>query len=245
MSEVDTAMKEMTDGDGYRLLDQLITLEEAGKVRSYVLDHLKEGESAGDGVINLTNLLNRDLMFESLVTNSRLLDVVHRLLGNDAKLAAFTAKTLMPGCGKGRLHVDYPYWAMDPGMPVTPALMMQVIWMMQPFTEDNGGTWVAPGSQQYGSTVDIDRFKREAIQATGNAGDAIISHGLLWHQTAVNASQEPRVAILINFSQLAIRPMRELGPFSEEFLASASPEMKALLPLDYGESLRNRFTSNY
>ena len=88
------------------------------------------------------------------------------------------AKILMPSCSAGGLHVDYPYWAMDPGMPVSPALMMQVIWMMEPFSKDNGGTWVAPGSQRYQIHVDKSRFAEEAIQLQGNASGVMISHEL-------------------------------------------------------------------
>ena len=88
------------------------------------------------------------------------------------------AKILMPGCSAGGFYVAYPYWAIDPGMPGSPALMMQVIWMMRPLSKDNGGTWVAPGSQRYQIDVDKTRFAEEAIQLQGNAGDAVISHEL-------------------------------------------------------------------
>lgn len=199
----------------------------------------------GKGDINIPNLFAHGREFEDLVTNPRLLAVAHALLGPDAKLAAFGAKTLMPGGDAGRLHVDYPYWAMDPGMPVEPALMMQVIWMMNPFNTENGGTWVLPGSQKFNEHVNAEKFEPQAIQATGNAGDAIVSHGLLWHQTAVNRSGEPRVAILINFSQLAVRPMNDLGPFSDEFLNRASPELLSLLPVNVREALMARLKRNY
>tara|TARA_R110002111_G_scaffold223820_3_gene285619 strand:+ start:257 stop:994 length:738 start_codon:yes stop_codon:yes gene_type:complete len=245
MNEATQTKDALIRGEGFDVLKQLINPDTANQVRDYVLAHLDEGQEMGPGDINLPNLLERGPMFESLITNPRLLAVVHELLGEDAKLAAFSAKTLMPGCGKGRLHVDYPYWAMDPGMPVEPALMMQVIWMMQPVNSENGGTWVAPGSTHYNEPVDINRFKAEAEQITGDAGDAFVSHGLLWHQTAINHSQEPRVAVLINFSQLAIRPMREMGPFSDEFLANASPALKDLLPLDLGASYQKRLQKNF
>ena len=244
MTEKDTALQALTKGAGYYSLENLVEPELAAKVRDFVLARLDEGVENSSGDINLTHLLTLDPMFQAMITNPRLLAIAHALIGNDCKLAAFTAKTLMPGCSSGHLHVDYPYWAMDPGMPVEPALMMQVIWMMQPFTEENGGTWIAPGSQHYDERVDEERFRQEAIQVTGNAGDAVISHGLLWHQTAINHSEEPRVALLINFSQLAIRPMRELGPFTDEFLNNASPSLKALLPIDYGRSLNRRVTGN-
>ena len=245
MSEVTTAKQSLITGQGFHVLKGLIEPELATQVREFVLANLDAGQQVQAGEINLTNLLELDPIFESLVTNPRLLAVAHALLGEDAKLAAFTAKTLMPGCGEGRLHVDYPYWAMDPGMPVEPALMMQVIWMMQPVNSENGGTWVAPGSQLYNKKVDDKQFEREAIQISAGAGDAFISHGLLWHRTAINHSEAPRVAILINYSQLTIRPMRELGPFSEEFLDGASDQLKQLLPLNHGEALAARLRKNY
>ena len=245
MTEAKTAKSALTKGDGFYVLDRLIDPEQANEVREFVLGHLDDGQVNSPGDINLVNLLERDPMFEALLTNPRLLAVAHELLGEDAKLASYSAKVLMPGCGEGGLHIDYPYWAMDPGMPVEPALMMQVIWMMQPVSSLNGGTWVAPGSQLHNVPVDKERFKEEANQISGNAGDAFISHGLLWHQTAINHSDQPRVAVLINFSQLSIRPMREMGPFTDEFLAQASPELKQLLTLDYGASLRARLKKNY
>lgn len=245
MSEVTTAKDALTKGDGYFLLENLIDTDTAAKIRSIVLDKLSDGTEMAKGDINISNLLAHGSEFEEIITNPRLLAVAHALLGPDAKLAAFTAKTLMPGGDAGRLHVDYPYWAMDPGMPVEPALMMQVIWMMNPFNTENGGTWILPGSQKSQAHVDQEKFESQAIQATGNAGDAIVSHGLLWHQTAVNQSNEPRVAILINFSQLAVRPMTELGPFTDEFLEQASPELLALLPVNFRESLMARLKRNY
>jgi len=245
MSEATTAHQALTKGDGYFLLENLISTEAAAKLRSIVLAKLSEGTEMAKGDINLPNLLAHGSEFEQIITNPRLLAVAHSLLGPDAKLAAFTAKTLMPGGDAGRLHIDYPYWAMDTGMPVEPALMMQVIWMMNPFNTDNGGTWILPGSQKFAEHVNKEKFESEAIQAIGNAGDAIVSHGQLWHQTAVNRSDEPRVAILINFSQLAIRPLSELGPFSNAFLDRASPELLNLLPVNFREALMARLKRNY
>ena len=245
MSEVQSAIKALIDGDGFTTLEGLIPKESAASVRKNIIDSLDEGNETSPGDISLTRIIAKGLPFTALATHPRLLAVAHRLLGQDCKLAALSARVLMPGCAPGTLHIDYPYWAMDPGMPVNPALMLQVIWMMESFSEANGSTWVAPGSQKYLTHVDSDRFAKEAIQLKGNAGDAIISHGLLWHRTAVNHSDQPRVAVLINYSQLSIRPMRELGPFSDSFLKQASPELKDLLALDYWRSLQKRLMRNY
>ena len=36
-------------------------------------------------------------------------------------------------------HVDWPYWGMRPPFPATPVLTLQVIWMLEDFTLENGG----------------------------------------------------------------------------------------------------------
>ena len=108
------------------------------------------------------------------------------------------------------------------------------------FTEHNGGTWVAPGSQQWTGAPNIERFEKHAIQATGEAGDAVVSHGLLWHRTAINHAEAPRVAVLINYTQVAVRPLTAMGPFNDAFIDGASDELRALLALDIEKTLRRR-----
>jgi len=238
--EQENAANHILHGNGFTRLREIISPDEASTIRDDLLQKTDAAREMGTGVLGITDLVTAGPEFIELVTHPRLLAVAHALLGADATLGAFSARILMPGCEEGKLHVDYPYWAMNPGMPVAPAMMMQVIWMMEPFSEENGGTWVAPGSQQWPTPTDPTRFAGHAVQATGNAGDAIISHGLLWHRTAHNHSQQPRVAILINYTQLAIRPMVQMGPFSEEFQERASPELRRLLAFDQAAALRAR-----
>jgi hypothetical protein len=239
-SEAESAYESIVRGDGYTVLRELITADEAAEARARLMALKDQANHNDDGILALSNLIHTDAYFGDLVTNPRLLALAHRMLGEDARLAAVGGRILLPNCDLGGLHVDYPYWAMNPGMPVEPALMLQVIWMLEPFTEENGGTWVAPGSQAWGEYPQEAKFQETGIQATGNAGDAVCSHGLLWHRTAINRSAEPRVALLVNFSQLAIQPMTEIGPFSEDFRAAASPELRSLLGFDHGKALRRR-----
>ncbi|MDA1074300.1 MAG: phytanoyl-CoA dioxygenase family protein [Proteobacteria bacterium] len=236
-------IQELVHGNGYTVLKGVISRQEAGAVREEVLGRLAEGTRAGDGVIRVGSILEWGERFERLATNPTLLCVAHELLGEDATLGAFSARVLMPGCEMGGLHIDFPYWAMNAGMPVEPALMLQVIWMMEPFTEVNGGTWVAPGSQKFSGVPELARFAGNALQATGDAGDAVLSHGLLWHRTALNQSDQPRVAILINYTQLTVRPMVPWN-LSDEFISRISPQMRSLLSLDYALALKKRVTTH-
>jgi len=240
MQEADKIAGEILYGDGFQVLTNLISESQAFAIRARVFNRLDQANVLGKGIYGLTNLITWGNEFQAMATNPSLLAVAQRLLGSDAKLAAFSARVLNPGCELGPIHVDYPYWAMNPGMPVNPALMLQVIWMMEPFTKHNGGTLVAPGSQGWGGTPQQDKFDSCAIQVTGNTGDAIVSHGLLWHRTALNQSDKPRVAILINFTQLTVRPMHSLGPFDRAFITQAPPELHTLLGFNWGEELSKR-----
>ncbi len=86
-------------------------------------------------------------------------------------------------------------------------------------------------------------FQENAVQITGNAGDALVIHGLLWHQTAQNHASEPRVAVLINYTALTVKPMVTMGPFDDAFKAKASPALRTLLGFDHGAALRARLKS--
>lgn len=239
--EAQDACLDLLHGDGYTVLKSLVSPEDAASVRELLADRISGARVDGsDGVVSMRDLLSLSDVFTDMVTNERLLNVAHTLLGDDAGLGAFTAKILLPDCEAGGLHVDWPYWAMEYAMPVSPPLMMQVIWMMDAFTEENGGTWVAPGSQLWGGKPDPERFQANAIQATGEAGDAVVSHGLLWHQTAVNRSDRPRIAVLINYTQFAVRPMLSFGSFDEAFRSAAPPALATLLGFDQRESMLKR-----
>ncbi len=238
--EVTATRHALLDGDGYTRLEALLPPQEAASVREEMLERLAEGREVGKGVIRMADIVHWGERFERLATHPRLLAVAHDLLGRDATLGAFSGRVLLPGCERGALHVDWPYWAMNPGMPVAPPLMLQVIWMMEPFTAENGGTEIAPGSQRWEGAPDPTRFAEHMVQATGNAGDAIVSHGLLWHRTACNVSAAPRVAVLINYTQLTVREMAPLGPFDDAFRERADPALSALLGFDYASALRSR-----
>lgn len=230
-------------GDGFAVLREVIAPDEARRIRAEILARLDCANEEANGSLRIPNLIAAAPPFSQLATNPTILDLAHRVVGRDCRIAALGANVLMPGCSPGGMHVDYPYWAMDPGMPVEPALMLQVIWMMEPFSAENGGTWVVPGSQTWGRYPVAREFDESAIQITGNAGDAIVSHGLLWHRTAANRTDQPRVALLINYSQLTVQPMSQLGPFSDEFRENASSELRSLLGFDHNKALLRRIRS--
>ncbi len=168
----------------------------------------------------------------------RLIEIAEAMLGDDMTLGAYSARILHPGATEMGVHIDYPYWAMRGPFTLRPPLMVQVIWMLQDFTEHNGATLVAPRSQLRCARPNREEFAREAIKITGAAGDAIISHGLLWHDTSQNHTADPRVALLINYGLKVIRPLdSEISKVPPAVLERATPKLRQLLGLEFGSSL--------
>jgi ectoine hydroxylase-related dioxygenase (phytanoyl-CoA dioxygenase family) len=244
---------EITDGNGYAILPNLIPPIEAAAAREILLGctdtPLVKGLPARNiatGQRTVGSLLHRGEIFERLVQHPALLEVAEALLGDDMTLSSYAARILEPGAREMGAHIDYPYWAMRGPFAIRPVLMLQVIWMMQDFTEENGATLVVPGSQRRGLPPDAAAFANEAIVVTGSSGSAIVSHGLLWHDTSRNRSAKPRVSMLINYGLKVIRPMEPaIATVPAEVIERATPKLRRLLGLDFAESLRRDLARRY
>jgi ectoine hydroxylase-related dioxygenase (phytanoyl-CoA dioxygenase family) len=183
-------------------------------------------------------LLHQGELFESLVQHPMIIAVAEELLGDDMTLSSYSCRVMWPGAAEMGVHVDYPYWAMRGPFSVRPPLMLQVIWMLQDFTENNGATLVAPRSQLLAARPDPERFRREAIMLTGSSGTAVLTHGLLWHDTSQNHTDQPRVSLLINYGQKVIRPLDpRIADVPPEVLERATPKLRQLLGLEFGKAL--------
>jgi ectoine hydroxylase-related dioxygenase (phytanoyl-CoA dioxygenase family) len=249
MSVVSSLVAEIIDGAGYVMLPRIITPAQALEARAQVLAALLEEPTAQqisfakaprrrNGQDHVGRLFHKGRIFEELVQLPRIIELAEAILGDDMTLGAYSVRVLNPGATEMGVHIDYPYWAMRGPHFVRPALMLQVILMLQDFTEDNGATLVAPGSQLRGHEPDRERFAREALKVTGKGGSAIVSHGLLWHDTSRNYTTEPRVGLLINYGRKVIRPMvDDIADVPDQVLARATPKLRQLLGLEFGKAL--------
>ncbi len=253
MASASEIAHEIIEGNGYAILPSLIDRSEAASARTILLSAGESPLVAGIPARNETtrqrtvrDLLHRGEIFERLVQHPVLIAVAEELLGDDMTLSSYAARILEPGAREMGAHVDYPYWAMRGPFSVRPPLMLQVIWMMQDFTADNGATLVVPASQHRGMPPDPASFARDAVKVTGGAGSAIVSHGLLWHDTSPNRTAEPRVSLLINYGHKVIRPMEPaIAEVAPEVMRRATPKLRQLLGMNFGDSLRRDLRRRY
>ncbi|MGV0025275.1 phytanoyl-CoA dioxygenase family protein [Phormidesmis priestleyi] len=242
MPDATSLAEEIVQGKGYVLLPELFTPREISEARLQILQlaaeqpagrFLKAGERS-----RLYRLLDEAEIFEQMVEHPRVIEVVEAVLGNDMTLGGFSAHILYPGASNMGAHVDYPYFTMTPPYPATPVMEVQVIWMMEDFTETNGAPLFAADTQKLCQSPDPEKFAKLAHKVTGAAGSVVLSHGLCWHDTSINHSEKPRVSVLGNYNPKFVRPLENSAQqMSPTFLEQASPKLRQLLGYEFESAI--------
>ena len=86
--------------------------------------------------------------------------------------------------------------------------MMQVVFLLEKSTIDNGCTIVVPGSHNSGKYT--DRSIEKVTSLEGEPGDMIIWDSRLWHGTTENITSNTRWAIVSTFSQWWIKQANDI-----------------------------------
>ena len=99
----------------------------------------------------------------------------------------------------GRVHRDQRTFSGDLH------LMVQLLVMLDDFTEENGATYVLTGSHRSGEKPSDDAFFRDAHRAVAPAGSIVVFDSNLWHAAGVNRSNRPRRALTLAFTRPFIK----------------------------------------
>ncbi|MEM9541800.1 MAG: phytanoyl-CoA dioxygenase family protein [Cyanobacteria bacterium P01_E01_bin.42] len=235
ITEIDSLAREIITGKGYILLPDILTLAEAEEARSLVLYQAKLEREQGkvlrhENRERLYGLIYKGTIFEKIVQHPQVLAIVEQILGTDLILGGFSAHILYQNAIRMGSHVDYPYWAMPTPFPSQPILEVQVIWLVEDFTENNGAPLFAPDTQKSCTWPDVERFDKIAQKIMGKAGSVLISHGMCWHDTSENCTSTPRVSLLGNYTPPFIQSTEEnLYDLNSEVIDRATPQLKKLL----------------
>lgn len=233
--DIASLAREIIDGIGYVIISDLLSPEETAEARNLVIESANRERESGKLITQrakerLYGLIYKGEVFEKMIQHPTVMSVIETILGEDIILGGFSAHILHPGAKRMGVHVDYPYWAMQPPFPKYPVLEVQVIWLVEDFTENNGAPLFAPHSQKLATAPDLAQFERIAKIITGKAGTAIISHGLAWHDTSANTTNNPRVSLLGNYTPQFIHPLEDnLYDVRHEIIDRATTKFKHLL----------------
>ena len=190
------------DHDGYLPLPGILSAAQIARMleRTEALIAL-EGEDAGKevhqeaGTTRLSDLVNKDPIFEVCFTHPRVLAAISHVLGGNLKLSSLNYRAALPGAGLQALHADW-------GSAVAPGdyYVCNSIWLLDDFTVENGATRLVPGSQRRSQTprdalADPTLPHPEEIVVTARAGTVVIFNSHTWHGGTLNRTQHRRRAL--------------------------------------------------
>ena len=223
--------------------------DDAGRVR-------REAFSAAAGGVNqrVWMLINKGAIWRELLAQPTVRAVAGHVLGVDYLLSSYGANIAKPGGIAMNLHTDQ-WWMPEPihrapnPVPagsltrelsnrvddhpamIAPPVVVNVMWMLNNFTEEIGATRIVPRSHLYGRRPDAERDKDVvSIPAEGAAGSAMLFDGRIWHGTGANISDQQRLGVLTTFVAPQFRTQVNFTmATAPEVVAAADDDLLALL----------------
>jgi ectoine hydroxylase-related dioxygenase (phytanoyl-CoA dioxygenase family) len=194
--------KAALDRDGFLPLPSVLAPEQIARINARIDQLLaEEGENAGKevhqeaGADRLSDLVNKDPIFEVCFTHPRVLAGIAHVLRGDLKLSSLNSRAALPGQGLQALHADWG-GAVAPGQ----YQVCNSIWLLDDFTAENGATRVVPGSHRSGK-VPRDELADPAaphpheVKLLALAGTVVIFNSHVWHGGTRNATPNRRRAL--------------------------------------------------
>lgn len=184
-----------------------------------------------------------DDAFLAVATYPRLLELCRRAIGDYFIINQQNGIRNPPVGGdhrQGSYHRDLPYQHFVSTRP----LAINAMLCLDPFTPENGGTRVLPGSHKVEYFPD-DRVVRSLETAVSvPAGSYLIMNSMVFHCAGENTTEKPRCGINTLYTVPIIKQQIALPPnLSDRF--EGNPEMKRLLgfEVDPPRSLESWFAS--
>lgn len=196
---------------GFTVIDEVIPGEEVEAVRDSVESAVDAAGGYSDrGVGFLAGVLNHDQSVVPYLMDDRLMGTISGVLGPHVHMSFASAIINAPRNPRGGWHADWPFNQTNAGHVPTPypdaVMHLTTLWMLSPFSVETGGTLVVPGSHRSPSNPTGDNgFDPMApvpgeSNAHGQAGDVLLFDSRLWHATAHNSTDQPRVALAIRYA---------------------------------------------
>ena len=200
--------KDQLDRDGFLPLANILSAQQIAQINQRTAELIAlEGDDAGKevhqeaGTIRLSDLVNKDSIFEICFTHPRVLAGISHVLRGDLKLSSLNYRAALPGSGLQGLHADWS-GAVQP----EDYYVCNSIWLLDDFTESNGATRIVPGSQRSGKAprdvmADPTQPHPDEVLLTAPAGTVVIFNSHTWHGGTLNTTDQPRRAMHSYFTR--------------------------------------------
>ena len=213
--------KNKLDAYGYVHIPDLITPEQCDHYKELLEENHKKysplyegnfspkatelANKSGEKVV--FNLHNKDMSWFTLFEHPIILSLLNSALKEGSYkdsepyyLNNISARCPLHGHPGQQLHLDSNL----PGINHT--IIVNVLWMLDDFTLENGATRVVPFSHKLQSFAPDGLKHPDEIQLTGKKGGAIVFNSNLWHGGAENTTDESRWGVALGYARWFIKP---------------------------------------
>jgi ectoine hydroxylase-related dioxygenase (phytanoyl-CoA dioxygenase family) len=192
--------------DGYVVVSGLLTAAEVRAATAdlhRVLAAVPRGRNAFEGrsTQRIYALFAKTRTFDQAAIHPLVLEVLDQVLGH-YQLSAPVGISIGPGEQAQILHRDDAIYPLpQPGPPV----VVNTMWPLDEFTDQNGATRFIPGSHRWepGHAPAPDD---EVETATLAPGSVMFYLGSLWHGGGANGTGRPRLGVILEYAAAWLRP---------------------------------------
>lgn len=218
------------DEKGFVIIRNLIDRQWLEELRA-AFEHFAQDERATQGYnakqeqgTRHLSLFGKAKALDKIYTHPKLLACAYRVIKRDFRMYGVGGRDPLPGFGKQGLHADWHRVAHLTGE----FDVVNSIWMLDDFTNDNGATRLVPGTHKYHDLTKKqsvpDYNHPQQILATAPAGSVLIFNGHTLHSGTLNQSQKGRRGINAFYVATEYRtylPAFETAPAEFERFSSA------------------------
>ncbi|MDP9237025.1 MAG: phytanoyl-CoA dioxygenase family protein [Chloroflexota bacterium] len=217
------------DREGYAIVEHLLTPDEAKAKRAELTRILAEtpvgrNDFEGFKTRRIYALFAKTRAFDEPATHPLVLGVLDRVLGPSYQLSAPVGIEISPGETAQVLHTD------DGIYPIAKPhqeIVLNTMWALDDFTEENGATRVVPGSHRSAERPPEDAHIE---LATMPAGSVMFFTGSVFHGGGANQSDQPRLGTILEYVSGWLRPQ-------ENHILAVPREVVRTLPVRLQELL--------
>jgi ectoine hydroxylase-related dioxygenase (phytanoyl-CoA dioxygenase family) len=196
---------ERLSDDGYVVVSGMMSSEVVEAARAdlgRILAATRTGRNSFEGYATqrVYALFAKTRTFDQAAIHPLLLDVLDRVLGH-YQLSAPVGIRIGPGEQAQVLHTD------DMIYPIPqphPTVVLNTMWPLDEFTAANGATRFIPGSHRWEPGRQPSGSDPVSV-AEMSPGSAMFYLGSLWHGGGANATQRPRLGVILEYAAAWLR----------------------------------------